>query len=215
MEKYFLISGEGRKYFRGKIFFEKSDKKTGSAAVASVRDSVQASAAVGWSRQVIGLCHISYCISPYYISFCHSVICYISLYHIMNYYAISSYSLNNSLRTPDYNRLQCRKFCIHVSAFFLHRCIDDDRTLIFKYQYIVAIMTRNTLSHSRSQVLEEFIQGVPEKSIPLKSKRASWPLSKLQIKGVRGTAKSTTYIWIGCKPWPRQRCRLNICSYIG
>ena len=111
-------------------------------------------------------------ILSYYISFCHIIICYITLYHIMNYYAISSYSLNNSLRTPDYNRLQCRKFCIHVSAFLLHRCIVDDRTLIVKYQYIVAIMTRNTLSCSRSQLLEEFIQGVPEKSILLKSKRA-------------------------------------------
>ena len=93
-------------------------------------------------------------ILSYYISFCHIIICYITLYHIINYYAISSYSLNNSLRTPDHNRLQCRKFCIHVSAFLLHRCIDDDRTLIFKYQYIVAIMKRNTLSCSRSQCLK-------------------------------------------------------------
>ena len=121
--------------FVGKYSLKNQTKKTGSAAVASVRDSVQASAAVGWSRQVIGLCNISYCISSYYISFCHIIICYITLYHIMNYYAISSYSLNNSLRTPDYNRLQCRKFCIHVSAFLLHRCIDDYRTLIVKYQY--------------------------------------------------------------------------------
>ena len=125
-----------------------------------------------WSRQVIGLCHISYCIVSNYISFCHIIICYITLYHIINYYAISRYSLNNSLRTPDYNRLQCRKFCIHVSALLLHRCIVDDRTLIVKYQYVVAIMTRNTLSCSRSQLLEEFIKGVPEKSILLKSKRA-------------------------------------------
>ena len=77
------------------------------------------------------------------------------------------------------------------------------------------LMTRNTLSCSRSQLLEEFIQGVPEKSILLKSKRAWWPLSKLHIKAVGGTTKSTTYIWIGCKPWPSQRCRLNICSFIG
>ena len=119
------------------------------------------------------------------------------------------------MRTPDYNRLQCRKFCIHVSALLSHPCIVDDRTLIVKYQYVVAIMTRNTLSCSRSQLLEEFIQGVPEKSILLKSKRAWCPPSKLQIKAVGGTKHSTTYIWIGCKPWPRQRCRLNICSYIG
>ena len=71
LEKCFLISGEGRKYFRGKIFFEKSDKRTGSAAVASVRDSVQASAAVGWSRQVIGLCHV------------HQIVFYHTIFHFV------------------------------------------------------------------------------------------------------------------------------------
>ena len=88
LEKYFLKSGEGRKYFRWKKIFEKSDKKTGSAAVASARDSVQASAAVGWSRQVIGRClfyhtifHfvISSFVISLYISY-HKLSCYIKLF---------------------------------------------------------------------------------------------------------------------------------------
>ena len=148
-EKYFLISGERRKYFCGKMFSEKPDKKnrfSGSSISSRFSSSFSSSRVVTTGHWTMPC--TSNCILSYYISFCHIVICYISLYHIMNYYAISSYSLNNSLRTPDYNRLQCRKFCIHVSAFLLHRCI--------------------TLSRSCSQVLEEFIQGVPEKNIPLK-----------------------------------------------
>ena len=96
----------------------------------------------------------------------------------MNYYAISSYSLNNSLRTPDYNRLQCRKFCIHVSAFLLHRCIDEDRTLIIKYQYIVAITKlRNQEMHYQVHALKclkNSYRVSQKKSILLKSQIAWW-----------------------------------------
>lgn len=127
--QYFLKSGEGRKYFRGKIFFEKSDKKTGSAAVASVRDSVQASAAVGWSRQVIGLCHISNCILSCYFSFCHIIICYIIISLFIISWIIMLYQVIHWIILWGLRTITAFSAVSFASTWVLSFCIDALTTI--------------------------------------------------------------------------------------